>query len=125
MESDINSDSEDGDFVRNLNEANDLNVDSLHLSDKDEGHESHRKEESFEAGENSGSEKEEANNTEENNDNAVGIEAELTNSLSKQRKSAIASARKGRKKLASWNSHKDKGGRSSHNSKAQMQMSSW
>lgn len=55
----------------------------------------------------------------------MGIEAEITNSLSKQRKSAIASARKGRKKLASRNSQKDKGGRSSHNSKAQMQMSSW
>lgn len=34
MESDINSDSEDGDFVRNLNEADDLNVDSLHLSEQ-------------------------------------------------------------------------------------------
>lgn len=34
MESDTNSDSEDGDLVRNLNEADDLNVDSLHLSEQ-------------------------------------------------------------------------------------------
>uniref|UniRef100_I3S596 Serine/threonine-protein kinase RIO2 n=1 Tax=Medicago truncatula TaxID=3880 RepID=I3S596_MEDTR len=125
VESDTNSDSEDGDLVRNLNEADDLNVDSLHLSEQDEGHESHGKEERFEEGENSGSEKEEASDMEENNDNAVGIEAELTKSLSKQRHSAIASARRGRKKLGSRNSHKDKGGRSSQNAKVQMQMSSW
>jgi len=62
---------------------------------------------------------------EENDDNAVGIEAELTKSLSKQRQSAIASARRGRKKLGSRNSHKDKGGRSSQSAKVQMQMSSW
>lgn len=55
----------------------------------------------------------------------MGIEAELTKSLSKQRQSAIASARRGRKKLGSRNSHKDKGGRSSQNAKVQMQMSSW
>jgi len=34
MESDINSDSEDGDLMKNLNEAGDLNVNSLHLSDE-------------------------------------------------------------------------------------------
>ncbi|KEH31373.1 Serine/Threonine-kinase rio2 [Medicago truncatula] len=34
VESDTNSDSEDGDLVRNLNEADDLNVDSLHLSEQ-------------------------------------------------------------------------------------------
>lgn len=34
MECDINSDREDGDLMRNLNEADDLNVDSLHLSDE-------------------------------------------------------------------------------------------
>jgi len=33
-ESDTNSDSEDGHLVRNLNEADDLNVDSLHLSEQ-------------------------------------------------------------------------------------------
>ncbi|XP_058731290.1 uncharacterized protein LOC131603058 [Vicia villosa] len=125
VEGDVDSDSEDGDSVRDLNEADDLNVDSINLLDQDEGHESHGQEESVEAGESSESEKEEANNTEENNDNAVGIEAELTKSLSKQRQRAIASSRRGRKTLTSRNSYKDKGGRSSHSSKVQMQMSSW
>ncbi|KAI5385686.1 uncharacterized protein LOC127107005 [Lathyrus oleraceus] len=125
VEGDTDSDSEDGDSVRNLNEADDLNVDSINLLDQDEGHESHGKEESIEAGESSGSEKEEANDTEENNDNAVEVEAELTKSLSKQRQRAIASSHRGRKTLASRNSYKDKGGRSSHSSKVQMQMSSW
>ncbi|CAI8617773.1 unnamed protein product [Vicia faba] len=125
VEGDTDSDSEDGDSVRNLNESDDLNVDSVHLLDQDEGHESHVKEESIEAGESSGSEKEEANDTEENNDNAVGVEAELTKSLSKQRQRAIASSHRGRKTLASRNSYKDKGGRSSRSSKVQMQMSSW
>ncbi|PNX77659.1 serine/threonine-protein kinase RIO2-like protein, partial [Trifolium pratense] len=86
----------------------------------DEGHESQGKEESAEAGENSGSEtgseKEEGNDTEETNE----IEAELTKSLSKQRQRAIASARRGRKTLASRNNYKDKGGRSSQSSKVQM-----
>lgn len=125
VEGDTDSDSEDGDSVRNLNEADGLNVDSINLLDQDEGHESHGKEESIEAGQSSGSEKEEANNTEENNDNAVEVEAELTKSLSKQRQRAIASSHRGRKTLASRNSYKDKGGRSSHSSKVQMQMSSW
>jgi RIO kinase 2 len=119
VETDTNSDSEDDDLASNLNEADDLNVDSLHLSDQDEGHESHGKEESGEAGESSGSEKEEADDKEETNE----IEAELTKSLSKQRQRAIASARRGRKTLASRNSYKDKGGRSSNSSK--VQMSSW
>ncbi|CAL5213788.1 unnamed protein product [Lathyrus oleraceus] len=125
VEGDTDSDSEDGDSVRNLNEADGLNVDSINLLDQDEGHESHGKEESIEAGQSSGSEKEEANDTEENNDNAVEVEAELTKSLSKQRQRAIASSHRGRKTLASRNSYKDKGGRSSHSSKVQMQMSSW
>ncbi|CAK8578157.1 unnamed protein product [Lathyrus sativus] len=124
-EGDMDSDSEDGDSVRNLNESDELNVDSLNLLEQDEGHESHGKVESIEAGESSGSEKEEENDTEENNDNAVEVEAELTKSLSKQRQRAIASSRRGRKSLASRNSYKDKGGRSSHSSKVQMQMSSW
>jgi hypothetical protein len=34
VETDTNSDSEDDDLASNLNEADDLNVDSLHLSDQ-------------------------------------------------------------------------------------------
>lgn len=62
---------------------------------------------------------------EENNQNAMENEAELVKSLSKQRQRAIQAAHRGRKTLASRNSYKDKGGRSSHNSKIQKQLSNW
>lgn len=62
---------------------------------------------------------------EENDQIAMENEAELMKSLNKQRQRAIAAARRGRKTLASRNSYKDKGGRSSHNSKIQKQLSSW
>lgn len=51
---------------------------------------------------------------------------ELTKSLYKQRKKAIAAAAKrGHRTLSSRNSYKDKGGKSSSNSKIQKQMSLW
>ncbi|KAL3621580.1 hypothetical protein CASFOL_036492 [Castilleja foliolosa] len=50
---------------------------------------------------------------------------ELTKRLSKQRQRAIQSARGKRKIITSRNTYKDKGGRSSHNSKIQSQLSSW
>jgi len=62
---------------------------------------------------------------EENNEEAMENEAELVKSLNKQRRRAIASARKGQKTAGARNSYKDKGGRSSHNSKIQKQLSSW
>lgn len=62
---------------------------------------------------------------EENNEEALQSEAELVKNLSKQRRHAIAKAHKGRKTVAARNSYKDKGGRSSHNSKIQKQLSSW
>ncbi|XP_031403062.1 serine/threonine-protein kinase rio2-like isoform X3 [Punica granatum] len=52
-------------------------------------------------------------------------DAELVKRLNKQRRRAIAAAHGGRKALASRNSYKDKGGRSSHNSKIQKQLSGW
>ncbi|KAL8242010.1 hypothetical protein R6Q59_012312 [Mikania micrantha] len=51
---------------------------------------------------------------------------ELEERLARQRKHAIRAARAGRKTNASRNSYKDKGGKSSHNSKIQKkQMSNW
>ena len=62
---------------------------------------------------------------EEDNQKADENDAELMKSLAKQRRYAIAIARKGRKNIASRNSYKDKGGKSSNNSKIQKQLSSW
>lgn len=62
---------------------------------------------------------------EEHDQNEIENDAELNKSLNKQRRHAIASARRGRKTIASRNSYKDKGGRSSHSSKVQKQLSSW
>ncbi|PIN11285.1 Serine/threonine protein kinase [Handroanthus impetiginosus] len=50
---------------------------------------------------------------------------ELVKRLSKQRQRAIHAARGRRKVITSRNTYKDKGGRSSHNSKIQKQLNSW
>ncbi|KAL9236510.1 hypothetical protein vseg_011171 [Gypsophila vaccaria] len=52
-------------------------------------------------------------------------DVELTKSLSKQREKAIASARGRRQSYMSRNSYKDKGGKSSHNTKMFKQSSDW
>ncbi|OMO80662.1 RIO kinase [Corchorus olitorius] len=57
--------------------------------------------------------------------NADENDAELMKSLAKQRRRAMAAARKGRRNIASRNTNKDKGGKSSHNAKIQKQLSSW
>ncbi|QCE14508.1 RIO kinase 2 [Vigna unguiculata] len=124
-ESDANSDTEEVDVVEDLNEAYTIDGDSSDLLEQNEGYESQRREESCEARESSGSEKEDASDNEENNEEAMENEAELVKSLNKQRRRAIASARKGQKTAGARNSYKDKGGRSSHNSKIQKQLSSW
>ncbi|KAK7281392.1 hypothetical protein RIF29_09348 [Crotalaria pallida] len=127
-ESDTNSDGEGVDSVKDLNESNIIDGDSSHLLEQDDRYESEGKEESCEAGESSGeSEKEDASDQEESSENAMENEneAELTKSLSKQRQRAIKAVNRGRKTLASRNSYKDKGGRSSHNSKIKNQLSSW
>ncbi|XVF23106.1 hypothetical protein REPUB_Repub13aG0009100 [Reevesia pubescens] len=62
---------------------------------------------------------------EEDNENADENDAELMKSLAKQRRRAMAAARKGRKNIAPRNSYKDKGGKSSNNSKIHKQLSGW
>ena len=52
-------------------------------------------------------------------------EPELTKRLNKQRRRAIQAVQGGRKNFTSRNSYKDKGGRSSHNSKIQKQLGNW
>ncbi|XP_039155290.1 homeobox-DDT domain protein RLT1-like isoform X2 [Eucalyptus grandis] len=58
-------------------------------------------------------------NEDESEENAN--DAELVKRLNKQRRRAIAAVHRGGKTIASRNSYKDKGGRSSHNSKIQKQ----
>ncbi|KAL3737495.1 hypothetical protein ACJRO7_019094 [Eucalyptus globulus] len=62
-------------------------------------------------------------NEDESEENAN--DAELVKRLNKQRWRTIAAVHRGGKTIASRNSYKDKGGRSSHNSKIQKQLSSW
>lgn len=52
-------------------------------------------------------------------------DAELEKSLSKQRRKAIQAARRGKRNFASRNTYKDKGGKSSQNSKIHKQLSGW
>ncbi|KAI5670042.1 hypothetical protein M9H77_19895 [Catharanthus roseus] len=52
-------------------------------------------------------------------------DTELTKRLNRQRRSAIQAALRGRKSFTSRNAYKDKGGRSSQNSKVQKQLGSW
>ncbi|XAR63555.1 Non-specific serine/threonine protein kinase [Bertholletia excelsa] len=61
---------------------------------------------------------------EEENKDIEEDDPELAKRLNKQRRRAIAAAHRGRKNFASRNSYKDKGGRSSHNSKIQKQLNS-
>ncbi|XP_020098364.1 serine/threonine-protein kinase rio2-like [Ananas comosus] len=70
-------------------------------------------------------EQEDSNDLDNSDDDDDGSgDAELVKRLNKQRKRAVAAAR-GRRALASRNSYKDKGGKSSHNSKIQKQVSKW
>lgn len=62
---------------------------------------------------------------EEDNENVNENDAELDRGLVKQRRRAIAAAHGGRRSLASRNSYKDKGGKSSKSSRIQRQMCSW
>nr|XP_019702468.1 serine/threonine-protein kinase rio2 [Elaeis guineensis] len=61
----------------------------------------------------------------EDSDEADESDPVLMKRLNKQRKRAISAAQGGRKALASRNSYKDKGGKTSHNSKIQRQACKW
>ncbi|XVE90397.1 hypothetical protein DITRI_Ditri20bG0074400 [Diplodiscus trichospermus] len=79
-----------------------------------------------EAGQSGDPESHNSSNEEEDNQNGDENDDELMKSLAKQRRRAMAAvARKGRKSIASRNSYKDKGGKSSNNSKIQKQLTSW
>ncbi|XP_030944475.1 serine/threonine-protein kinase rio2 [Quercus lobata] len=121
---------EDGGLASELNESDISGVDSLHLVEQptlncDAEGRVEENEQKTEAGLTNGPETQDASDEEEDNETMISKDAELTKRLRNQNRRVIASVRGGRKNLASRNTYKDKGGRSSHNSKIQKQLSSW
>ncbi|XP_028790040.1 serine/threonine-protein kinase rio2 [Neltuma alba] len=111
-------------LAEDMRETNVIGDESLQL-EQDERNGSKNEEENSEAAESSDSEKPDASDGEENDENMTQNDAELTKRLNKQRRRAIASARKGQKSFASRNCYKAKGSKSAHNSKIQKQLSGW
>ncbi|KAI9117767.1 hypothetical protein K1719_011182 [Acacia pycnantha] len=122
-ESATHSDDEEVQLAEELRDTNVMGDDSLQL-EQDEGNESKDVEENSEAVESSDSEKPDACDGEENNQDVMQNDAELTKRLNKQRRRAMSSARKGKKSFASRNCYKAKGSKSA-NSKIQNQVSGW
>ncbi|KAF5747562.1 serine/threonine-protein kinase rio2-like [Tripterygium wilfordii] len=76
-------------------------------------------------GQNNGDETHDDRDKEEDDEVVDDEDPDLIRSLNKQRRRAIAAARRGERSSASRNSYKDKGGMSHQNSKIQRQLSSW
>ncbi|XVF56609.1 hypothetical protein PTKIN_Ptkin06aG0134400 [Pterospermum kingtungense] len=127
IEGDVEEDDvSDNEQESELCQTNIKHFDSLHLDQEEltsscneEGHVDENQH-CPEAGESGDPESDDSSN-----ENGDENDAELMKSLAKQRRRAMAAARKGRKNIASRNSYKDKGGKSSNNSKIQKQLSSW
>ena len=62
---------------------------------------------------------------EQNDEDVTQNDPELTKRLNKQRRRAMASARKGQKSFASRNCYKAKGTKSANNAKLQKQLGGW
>ncbi|GAV67179.1 RIO1 domain-containing protein/Rio2_N domain-containing protein [Cephalotus follicularis] len=128
-----NEETEDDGHVFELNETNTKGFDSLLLLEKEEPTSNYNEEQvkvnqqNPKASENSEPVNQNESDKEENNHIVNETDAELVKRLNKQRRSAVAAARGGGKSKThtSRNSYKDKGGRSSHNSKIQKQLGSW
>ncbi|PON36850.1 Serine/threonine protein kinase [Parasponia andersonii] len=113
-----------------MNERNIEGVDSLQFLDQDErpldcaeAGELEDGGQHCQAGESSVLDTE--NTNDEEDESADENDAKLVKSLSKQRKHAISTAHRGRRTTTSRNSYKDKGGKSSYNSKIQKQLCNW
>ncbi|XP_021282254.1 serine/threonine-protein kinase rio2 isoform X1 [Herrania umbratica] len=131
IEGDAGDDVSDDEHESGLCQTNIKGFDSLHLDQKEptsscnEEEQGDENQHSPEAGLTGNPESQNSSNEEEDNQNADENDAELMKSLAKQRRRTMAAARRGRKSVASRNSYKDKGGKSSNNSKIQKQLSSW
>ncbi|KAA8541248.1 hypothetical protein F0562_025145 [Nyssa sinensis] len=135
LESDPSSDDEgtadEGPIFNTIDEENIKHCDSLCLLEQheqiltSEKVEVEKNQEFAEAGQSDGLETLDMSDKVEDEQIEHKDNPELTKRLNKQRQRAIAAAHGGRKTSASRNSYKDKGGRSSQNSKIHKQLSSW
>ncbi|GMY05068.1 serine/threonine-protein kinase rio2 [Fagus crenata] len=130
-DADSGEESEDGALSSELNESDISGVDSLHLGEQqtlncdDEKGIVEENQQNSEAGQTNGLETQDVSDKEEDNQTMNSKDTELTKRLKNQNRRVIASMRGGRKSLASRNTYKDKGRRSSQNSKIQKQLSDW
>ncbi|KAK4756942.1 hypothetical protein SAY87_007069 [Trapa incisa] len=120
--------SDDEEDPSNSDEAIVRGTDALHLVEQTEqvqegdGQDEVNNRESTEGG---GSNEVEAQDGSDESEALDRNDDELVKRLNKQRRRAVSAARGGQKAFSSRNSYKDKGGRSSHNSKIQKQMCNW
>ncbi|GAY59322.1 hypothetical protein CUMW_193670 [Citrus unshiu] len=128
-ESEMNETNVDGLDSLHLGEQSDLlSFDVIHknpdLNSKKEGV-SEENQQNSEAGQGSEHDRHNASDKEDDNETVNENDAELMKRIEKQRRRAVSAVRGGRKSLASRNSYKDKGGKSSNNSKIQKQLNNW
>ncbi|XWS65032.1 hypothetical protein CRYUN_Cryun05aG0055700 [Craigia yunnanensis] len=126
-EEDVSDDEHESELCQtNIKGFDSLNLDqeALTSSCNEEG-QVDENQHSPEAGQSDDPESQNSSNEEEDSQNADDNDAELMKRLAKQRRHAMAAARKGRKNIGSRNCYKDKGGKSSNNSKIHKQLSSW
>ncbi|XP_049390529.1 serine/threonine-protein kinase rio2 [Solanum stenotomum] len=104
-----------------INNTNVKQLESLDLSKEDVNHRAgdDKHDDNHQVGDEHDPEEEEEEEAESEDD------PELEKSLSKQRRKAIQAAHQGKRNFASRNTYKDKGGKSSQNSKVHKQLSGW
>ncbi|XP_004228625.1 serine/threonine-protein kinase rio2 [Solanum lycopersicum] len=102
-----------------INNTNVKQLESLDLAKEDVNHQTgdDKHDDNHQVGDENDPEEEEEAESED--------DPELEKSLSKQRKKAIQAAHRGKRNFASRNTYKDKGGKSSQNSKVHKQLSGW
>lgn len=109
------ADEEDGEDTN----TNVKQLESLHLVKEDVNHQAgdDKHDDNHQVGDEHDPEEEEEEESED--------DPELEKSLSKQRRKAIQAAHRGKRNFASRNTYKDKGGKSSQNSKVHKQLGGW
>ncbi|XP_052200255.1 serine/threonine-protein kinase rio2 [Diospyros lotus] len=122
----------DGYICDATEDSNIKQLDSMSLVDQDEQSgacdeksNAERNQGDAEAGQSNGIMTQVASDEEEDEETKHRDEPELAKRLNRQRRRAIAAAHGGGKRFSARNSYKDKGGRSSHSSKIQKQLSIW
>ncbi|KAJ8574197.1 hypothetical protein K7X08_026002 [Anisodus acutangulus] len=113
----------DEDDAEDINDTNVKQLESLHLEKEDDNRQVvDEHDDNHQVGDTDDPEDEDEDEGEEAESED---DAELEKNLSKQRRKAIQAAHRGKRNFASRNTYKDKGGKSSQNSKVQNQLSGW